>query len=124
MNTSRRNLFRICIISGAGLVASCAPKSVDPACYTSEGCSPVAAEPGLNQFDMLEIVYAGSIPTDRRFAFEVLRDDKFVEPAEDEFVTTTAPEGTATERSYDPNATALYTFKEGETVVFYEVFDS
>lgn len=121
---TRRHLLGVFSFAAVAAIAGCAPDNIDPACDTPAGCSPVAAPAGLNQFDLLEIVYAGSIPTDRRFAFEVLRGDEFVEPAEDEFVTTTAPEGTAAERSYDPNATALYTFKEDETVVFYEVFDS
>ncbi len=121
----RRRFLAIFTIGITAVVAGCAPDiNLDPACYTPDGCPPLTAAAGRNQYDLLALAYNGSPPTDRRFAFEVLRDDQFVEPDQDEFEVVPAPEGTATERSYDPDQTELYTFEDGETVIFYEVFDS
>ncbi|MBI4408010.1 MAG: hypothetical protein HY565_05945 [Candidatus Kerfeldbacteria bacterium] len=121
----RRRFLATFIIGGSALIAGCAPDTnLDSACYTPDGCSPLTAAAGLNQYDLLKLAYNNAPPTDRRFAFEVLRGDGFVEPDRDEFEIVPAPEGAATERSYDPDQTELYTFKDGETVIFYEVFDT
>mgnify|MGYP001590703482 CR=1 FL=1 len=120
----RRRFLATFAVGAAAVLTGCAPDNINPACYTPEGCSPLTAAAGLNQYDLLKLAYNDAPPIDRRFAFEVLRNDQFVEPDPSEFKIAEAPEGTATERSYDPEQTELYTFADGETAVFYEVFDS
>lgn len=121
----RRRFLAIFTIGITAVVAGCAPgTNLDPTCDTPDGCSPLAAPAGYNQYDLLYEVYNGQPPTDRRFEFQVLRDGHLVAPEPDEFVIASATDGPATERSYNPDQTELYIFAAGETVVFYEVFDS
>lgn len=125
MDTTRRRLLGIFVFGvPAVLLAGCATRQLDSACYTPDGCSQIAAAAGLNQYDMLAMLNAGAPPADRIFSFAVLRNGQFVQPDPSEFVIAAAPDGTAADRSYDPARTELYTFQEGETVAFYEVFDT
>ena len=76
----RRRFLATFAVGAAAVLTGCAPDNINPACYTPEGCSPLTAAAGLNQYDLLKLAYNDAPPIDRRFAFEVLRNDQFVEP--------------------------------------------
>ena len=69
----RRRFLATFAVGAAAVLTGCAPDNINPACYTPEGCSPLTAAAGLNQYDLLKLAYRDNPPIDRRFAFEVLR---------------------------------------------------
>lgn len=125
MRSTRRAFLRV-LITGVPAVAmvACAPGATDPCDVTAgstAGCDSISANAGLNQYDILNLFFNGEIPPGRNFSFAVLRGEDFVEPGREEYTIGPAPEGAANERSFEPDATELYIFKDGEIAVFTEV---